>query len=448
MQHAIFYGCGKWLGNHWDKLLEQYIPLCIADANFSKQGTTYREIEVLSPETAFSRFPNADIFVTLKNGSAGRRLEAIDMLIHKYGINKGKILNYEDYYYGYGCPLTQSQLFFQHNSIRNCCENPLIPNAPFAMFGGEQTLENIVGMKQRVMDRIREFHVLRIPTENHSHLYEKSNGAWEYSVKEDECFLEGDIYCCHCHEVRKGYFTREHFLIDYMQISSNSDSVCNFKCPYCCEAMPGYVPKYDDGITDNIINAIKSLAQADKSIELDDRVHFCVASGEPAMYSALEKIASYVPNAYYQILTNASIYSNVIQNLISRGGEIVMSLDAGTPETFAKIKGVDCWNRVLDNLRKYRQFGSIVPKFIIQPGMNDNEKDIDGFVDFCKSISPLRIEVVRDWMVEGFDYDAFHYEEKTKYAIAGLIKQLEDAKLPVTTMVFPKNWRETLEKYI
>ena len=448
MQHAIFYGCGKWLGDHWDKLLKQYIPLCIADADSNKQGTTYREIEVLSPETAFSRFPNADIIVTLKNGSAGRRLEAIDMLIRKYGINKGKILNYEDYYYGYGCPLTQSQLFFQHNSIRNCCENPLIPNAPFAMFDGEQTLENIVEMKQRVMDRIREFHVLRIPTENHSRLYEKSNGVWEYSVKEDSCSLGGDIYCCHCHEVREGYFTRDHFLIDYLQVSANSDSVCNFTCPYCCEAMKGYVPKQDVEITENIVETLKALGKSSKGIEMDDRVWFCISSGEPAMYSALERIANCVSNAYYQILTNASIYSNVIQDLISKGGEIVMSLDAGTPETFAKIKGVDCWERVLDNLRKYRQYGSIVPKFIIQPGMNDNEKDVDGFVDFCKTIDPLRVEIVRDWISDEFNRDAFNYKEGTMRELARLIIKLEDAKLPVTATVFPENWRETLEQYV
>ena len=60
-----------------------------------------------------------------------------------------------------------------------------------------------------------------------------------------------------------------------------------------------------------------------------------------------------------------------------------VSIDAGTRETFHKIKGVDGFERVCENLQEYHKAGCVTLKYIFLPGINDKKEDIDGFVDLC-----------------------------------------------------------------
>ena len=67
---------------------------------------------------------------------------------------------------------------------------------------------------------------------------------------------------------------------------------------------------------------------------------------------------------------------------------INVSLDAGTAETFAKIKQVDCFDKVVTNLRLYsRDGGGIDLKYILMDGINLGKQDLDGFLDIAKEVS-------------------------------------------------------------
>jgi hypothetical protein len=73
-----------------------------------------------------------------------------------------------------------------------------------------------------------------------------------------------------------------------------------------------------------------------------------------------------------------------------------VSLDAGTRETFAKIKGLDLFDKVCDNLVRYSSKGPVRLKYIILPGLNDNEADIDGFVALCVRLKATAVDVTRE----------------------------------------------------
>lgn len=66
------------------------------------------------------------------------------------------------------------------------------------------------------------------------------------------------------------------------------------------------------------------------------------------------------------------------------------SLDAGTEETYEKIKRkTGIFQSVLGNVESYCShdaFGgaSIVPKYSVMKGINDNERDFEGFLDICR----------------------------------------------------------------
>ena len=81
------------------------------------------------------------------------------------------------------------------------------------------------------------------------------------------------------------------------------------------------------------------------------------------------------------------IYREKLKDLMENGRitSIITSLDAGTPETFKKIKQRDMFCKVLDNLSKYPvNKTNLNLKYIFLEGVNDNETDIDGFCEIAK----------------------------------------------------------------
>jgi len=62
-------------------------------------------------------------------------------------------------------------------------------------------------------------------------------------------------------------------------------------------------------------------------------------------------------------------------------------LDSGTKETFKLVKGYDLFDKVLDNLKKYREYNVFVLKYNILPGVNDDDTDIEGIVKILKLLN-------------------------------------------------------------
>jgi sulfatase maturation enzyme AslB (radical SAM superfamily) len=87
--------------------------------------------------------------------------------------------------------------------------------------------------------------------------------------------------------------------------------------------------------------------------------------------------------------TNGAIYVEGIADLL-RIGKVSLncSLDAGTAETYFKIKGVNCFEKTINNLIKYvATGGSIGLKYIFIKGVNDNEADIKGFFEIAAKLN-------------------------------------------------------------
>jgi len=75
---------------------------------------------------------------------------------------------------------------------------------------------------------------------------------------------------------------------------------------------------------------------------------------------------------------------------------VEVSVDAGTPETYARVKGKDAFDRVVSNLLQYSKFGQIQLKYI---AMKDNlgDGDIDGFLDLARMINVKSVVVTPEW---------------------------------------------------
>ena len=81
---------------------------------------------------------------------------------------------------------------------------------------------------------------------------------------------------------------------------------------------------------------------------------------------------------------------------------LFLSMDAGLPETWKKVKGVDNFEQVVSNLVKYHNTaaaaGKIRLKYIVLPGINDTWEDYVSFVNIAKLLKVENVQISRDYM--------------------------------------------------
>lgn len=116
--------------------------------------------------------------------------------------------------------------------------------------------------------------------------------------------------------------------------------------------------------------------------------------GEPTILKEFPKIAKLLldKNCQLEVLTNGIIYEPIINEILKaeNNNRVCISLDCGSKETYKKIKRVDKYLEVTENIKKYileagDKADRIKVKYIILPRVNDNKKEIDLWLDFCKS---------------------------------------------------------------
>lgn len=337
-------------------------PLCICDGNSKLWGTTFCEVEVMSIEAANKHFKNFVIYIATK-----QYLFDIIYELESKGINKDCIINYvavkksrSCYYLTNICISTTGQLVF-------CC-------------GSGQSRPNIQ-IGDNVEESIADFIALRSKL-----LYDFENNINNVC---DGCACLKET----CLPVDFQYFGEVNI------INMGSKKICNFKCCYCAPQTNYNSTKFD-GITD-IIKIIDVLKY--KGL-ISPMTHFSWSCGEITVTPDREKIYEYCSNFFSQstFLTNAFVFDEKISRLLEAGKTtIVVSVDAGTKETFSKIKGVNinAYEKVCNTLKKYAHTSnnSIKLKYIVLSGLNDNDEDIFGFVKLAREIHAIEVQISSDY---------------------------------------------------
>jgi len=127
-----------------------------------------------------------------------------------------------------------------------------------------------------------------------------------------------------------------------------------------------------------------------------------IACGEITIHTYKDRIYSYVKNKNAYFFTNCFIYDEKIAANLATNPQsaIKLSIDSGTPETWYKIKGMDNFNTVMDNLTKYSASSTrtdqINLKYIILPGINDNLKEYQAVIGIMKSLKVTHLEIACD----------------------------------------------------
>ena len=170
---------------------------------------------------------------------------------------------------------------------------------------------------------------------------------------------------------------------------------CNCACFYCSNRCFTKLKITTEKNQKGVVDVMPILKQLHKENLLDKNLMISLVGGEPTLLKEFSDILKFVTKNKYgiSILSNGILHDkNIVKALEpSSNSYLIVSLDSGTKETFKKIKGVDKFNDVIENLKKYikeakNAKNKIASKYIILEGVNDNKEEIDKWIEVCSSI--------------------------------------------------------------
>jgi len=172
---------------------------------------------------------------------------------------------------------------------------------------------------------------------------------------------------------------------------------CNSKCTYC-----GFIDKHSRPAVVNkpypVQPAISCLLASDF---LDRKCYFTWAGGESTILPEFDTVVRMIhEKGYAQCMnTNGIVFSEAWDYVLANDLRTFfnISVDAGTAETYRKIKGVDYFDQVWENIKKYiasHQWKSHLQlhvKYIVMEG-NQEKVELERFINKCLEANAHFIE--------------------------------------------------------
>lgn len=179
-------------------------------------------------------------------------------------------------------------------------------------------------------------------------------------------------------------------------------TLCNLKCIHCGYSLISPHQKIDKNYLVSII-----LILLDRGLQT---VMF--TGGEPTLYKDLPELVRFCKQhkLYVKIATNGSRFES-IDSLIKEGllDEIVISVDAVSPETYKSIRGKDVLSHIYSFIEQHNQITNRIHlSFLIQ---RKNYKEIIPFLEYSKSLNVAKIAL----LAPHYDSDFTSTLEKNQY---------------------------------
>ncbi|MDE6993222.1 MAG: radical SAM protein [Lachnospiraceae bacterium] len=335
------------------------LPTAVCDKDPNKQGRTWKGLEgvaVISPKEAMTRYPETKWFIP----SLDFRFQIIGYLTQECDIAPGQIINYTPVRMVKSCEYWHKSIIYDRTGeLRFCWRNP----GPKVSAGKLIAVKEFCDLRDRLL-----------------------------KAAEEGCIPE-DSPCANCPQIKEDFFPVQpkEWFVNYF-----CNSVCNFRCSYCTLR---HVSKVE---TDRGRHTLRNVLESFKKEKMLDEYYGVAFStaGEPTLYPGRNDAYQAFDGAQFLFNTNGFLYDEGLFELMSRRKVLVVdSIDAGTQETFQKIKGVNGFDRVRENLRKYAQapMGIVSTKFIFIPGINDTPEDVDGFINFCVDVDATFAMIALDY---------------------------------------------------
>ena len=247
------------------------------------------------------------------------------------------------------------------------------------------------------------------------HSTEKPKGKLD-KIFED--FEQGRIDVCnHCVMNREQYIVDRKYKKHYKQLAfyQESCSDCLSHCVYCCVG-----GNLNENKNNPACSSLESYFDFAKEIFLlnclDDDFSCAIDMSERDIERKIFCMVQSMENAgivpmLYKVNSCHISYSPTLSKLMRNGmAYTVWSLDAGTAETYRKIKKINAFECSIENVKKYIEEDAfhgafIVAKSLIVKGINDNDEEFDAFLELVERLNLKFVSLSYDFYAEANEKD-------------------------------------------
>jgi wyosine [tRNA(Phe)-imidazoG37] synthetase (radical SAM superfamily) len=236
-----------------------------------------------------------------------------------------------------------------------------------------------------------------------------------------KCINEGSVECDTCEWYKEdslSHASQPH--LAYVSVNLYP-APCNGSCIYCNKKSLLNRP-IDKIVYERVLD---SLQYAIEKAWITKDTRWQISSGEITVHPYKKEILGLIKNSPCSIFTNAIIYDEDIAKILSQNNRasIFVSIDAGTRDTFQKVKRANNFEVVVNNLRRYKEqcleAEQIMLKYIVLPGVNDATADHEGMIKIMKELEITDLTIAHEAMEKVYGVDT-----KTKTAAAHLLALL------------------------
>jgi len=237
--------------------------------------------------------------------------------------------------------------------------------------------------------------------------------------------IEGvETPCTGCHFLQKkdwDALRKSKALFDTVYIANFT--ICNLRCRYCFV----YINEAEDrpDVDYDVLPVFKEML--DKGL-LDPSGYVEWGGGEPTILPSFSELQALLEQhgLRQQIHTSGVRYAPEIEKGLRSGLlQVVTSIDAGTRETYLKVKGRDRHDVVWENMAKYaRAGGNMALKYILRHDNSDPE-NVHQFVQKAKAAGIKKIAITPDMR----EIAQNTVSEETIYAFALMVHEAKSLGL-------------------
>ena len=199
---------------------------------------------------------------------------------------------------------------------------------------------------------------------------------------------------------------------------------CNSKCFYCYAENNKKV--FANMIPYNVVPVIEDLINKGY---LRNGGEIAFGGGEPTIYPEFDDLINLFTRSgirNMRVHSSGIKFSPAIENAIREGAlNVVVSIDSACSETYKRIKRVDCYDKVVENLKKYAAantegYGMMTTKYIIIPHVNDNLREIEQWIQNTKAIGGrwLALDIEDVWYKMNRSTISNYYLDLINYVIS------------------------------
>lgn len=271
----------------------------------------------------------------------------------------------------YSCKYLQSGIHFQYQRVKPCC----------SIKEGPVFIENYKGEPINWDDIQRQ----------------------RQQVK--EIFKSGQIYeaCKGCFELKEDYWEEKNY-IDTLFFFHWTH--CNCGCIYCVNKFltkGEYSEEVKKSQYYDVLPILKDMS--DKNL-IGKNADIRCLGGESTVLEEFEPIIDLILENDPQIisfLTSGIKHSTAIEKAIKQNKAlIVISIDSGCAETYKKIKRVDKFNDVIENIKKYLSYSKelvnyFTLKYILVEKVNDNIEELEKWLQLSSNLGIKNVRLDFDY---------------------------------------------------